>query len=134
MLGGQGEQKTFRLAAKFADHMNIIAPLPDLARKVEVLHQRCEEIDRDPSTLATSYLTSVALAETKAEADALLERVPEDRRANALVGTPEQIAERINEHILGAGVKGVIINAPLNGHVPGVVQQLGAALSPLVAG
>ena len=133
MLGGQGEQKTFRLAARFADHMNIIAPLPDLARKVEVLHQRCEEIDRDPSTLATSYLTSVALAETQAEADALLARVPEDRRAQALIGTPEVIAGRIQDEILGAGVEGVIINAPLNGHVPGVVAALGAALAPLVA-
>jgi alkanesulfonate monooxygenase SsuD/methylene tetrahydromethanopterin reductase-like flavin-dependent oxidoreductase (luciferase family) len=133
MLGGQGEQKTFRLAARFADHMNIIAPLPDLARKIEVLHQRCEEIDRDPSTLATSYLTSVALAETQAEADALLSRVPEDRRAQALIGTPEVIAGRIRDEILGAGVEGVIINAPLNGHVPGVVAALGAALAPLVA-
>jgi alkanesulfonate monooxygenase SsuD/methylene tetrahydromethanopterin reductase-like flavin-dependent oxidoreductase (luciferase family) len=114
--------------------MNIIAPLPDLARKVEVLRQRCEEIDRDPSTLATSYLTSVALAETPAEAEAMLARVPEERRAGALIGTPEVIAGRIQDEILGAGVEGIIINAPLNGHVPGVVAALGAALAPLVAG
>lgn len=133
MLGGQGEQKTFRLAARFADHMNIIAALPDLAHKVEVLHQRCEEIDRDPATLATSYLTSVALAETPAEAAALLEKVPENRRAHAIIGTPETIAERIKNDVLGAGVEGIIINAPLNGHVPGVVAALGAALAPLVA-
>ena len=61
-----------------------------------MLHQRCEEIDRDPSTLATSYLTSVALAETQAEADALLARVPEDRRAQALIGTPEVIARPVS--------------------------------------
>jgi len=42
MLGGQGEQKTFPLAARYADHMNIIAPLPELARKVRVLHERAE--------------------------------------------------------------------------------------------
>jgi len=133
MLGGQGERKTFRLAARYADHMNIIAPLPDLAHKVEVLHQRCEEIDRDPATLKTSYLASVALAETQAEADELLARVPEDRRAGALVGTADVIADRIRTEILGAGVEGVIVNAPLNGHVPGVVAALGAALAPLVA-
>jgi alkanesulfonate monooxygenase SsuD/methylene tetrahydromethanopterin reductase-like flavin-dependent oxidoreductase (luciferase family) len=133
MLGGQGEQKTFRLAARFADHMNVIAPLPDLARKIQVLRQRCEAIGREPSTLATSYLTSVALAETPAEAEAMLARVPEDRRAGAFIGTPEVIAGRLHDEVLGAGVEGIIINAPLNGHVPGVVAALGAALAPLVA-
>ena len=33
MLGGSGEQKTFRLAARFADHMNIICDVTDLARR-----------------------------------------------------------------------------------------------------
>src|SRR3954468_15605001 len=57
MLGGSGEQKTFRLAARFADHMNIICDVTDLPRKVAVLRERCEEIGRDPATLPTSYLT-----------------------------------------------------------------------------
>ncbi|WP_022882456.1 LLM class F420-dependent oxidoreductase [Gryllotalpicola ginsengisoli] len=133
MLGGQGERKTFRLAARFADHMNIIAPLDELPRKVQVLRQRCEEIDRDPATLKTSYLTSVVLVETQTEADAILERMPEERRARAFVGTAEVIADRIRNEILGAGVDGVIVNAPLNGHEPGVVTRLGQTLAPLVA-
>ena len=133
MLGGQGERKTFRLAARFADHMNIIAPLPDLARKVEVLHQRCEEIDRDPATLKTSYLTSVGVVETQAEADALLATVPEERRAGLLVGPVDVIADRIANEILSTGLDGIIVNAPRNGHVPGVVTAIGEALAPLVA-
>jgi F420-dependent oxidoreductase-like protein len=133
MLGGQGERKTFRLAARFADHMNIIAPLPDLAHKVEVVHQRCEEIDRDPSTLKTSYLTSVGLVSTQAEADALLATVPEERRAGVLVGTADVIADRIANEILSTGLDGIIVNAPRNGHEPGVVAALAEALAPLVA-
>ncbi|MGN6326440.1 LLM class F420-dependent oxidoreductase [Pseudolysinimonas sp.] len=132
MLGGQGERKTFRLAARYADHMNIICALPDLPRKIEVLRQRCEEIDRDPATLKTSYLTSVGLVETPAEADELLAGVPEDRRAGVFVGTADVIADRIANEVLGAGLDGVIVNAPRNGHVPGVVSTLGAALAPLV--
>jgi F420-dependent oxidoreductase-like protein len=132
MLGGQGERKTFRLAARFADHMNIICAVEDLPRKVQVLRQRAEEIDRDPATLTSSYLASVALVETEAEAGAILERIPEDRRSRALVGPPERIAERIRTEILDAGVDGVIVNAPMNGHVPGVVTALGELLSPLV--
>ncbi|QDZ15354.1 LLM class F420-dependent oxidoreductase [Humibacter ginsenosidimutans] len=132
MLGGQGERKTFRLAARYADHMNIICAIEDLPHKVEVLRQRAEEIDRDPATLRTSYLASVGLVETQAEADAILAKIPEDRRNRAFVGTADVIAERIQESILGAGVDGVVVNAPLNGHVPGVVSALGEALAPLV--
>ncbi|NNC13989.1 TIGR03560 family F420-dependent LLM class oxidoreductase [Planctomonas sp. JC2975] len=132
MLGGQGERKTFRLAARYADHMNIICAIEDLPHKVQVLKQRAEEIDRDPATLRTSYLTSVALVETQAEADAILARVPEERRSRAFVGTADVLAERIQEAILGAGVDGVVVNAPFNGHVPGVVTALGETLAPLV--
>lgn len=132
MLGGQGERKTFRLAARYADHMNIICALPDLPHKVEVLRQRAEEIDRDPATLKTSFLGSVALTESQAEADAILERVPEERRASVFVGPADVIAERIKTEILDAGVDGVVVNAPVNGHVPGVVTAIGEALAPLV--
>jgi F420-dependent oxidoreductase-like protein len=132
MLGGQGERKTFRLAARYADHMNIICAIEDLPHKVQVVKQRAEEIDRDPSTLKTSYLASVALVENQAEAERILERIPEDRRNRAFVGTAEVLAERIQTQILDAGVDGVIVNAPLNGHVPGTVATLGQTLAPLV--
>ncbi|MFC4242122.1 LLM class F420-dependent oxidoreductase [Gryllotalpicola reticulitermitis] len=132
MLGGQGERKTFRLAARFADHMNIIAAIEDLPHKVQVLRQRAEEIDRDPATLKTSYLASVVLTENRAETDALLAELPEDRRNRAFIGTADVVAERIANDVLGAGVEGIVVNAPSNGHVPGVVTALGEALSPLV--
>jgi F420-dependent oxidoreductase-like protein len=132
MLGGSGEQKTFRLAARFADHMNVICDLADLPHKVTVLRQRCEEIGRDPATLATSYLIMGLVGETEQEAKELGESVPEDRRDRAFVGTPEQVAEQIQERVLGAGIDGITINLIRNGHRPGVVTQVGAALKPLV--
>jgi F420-dependent oxidoreductase-like protein len=133
MLGGSGEQKTFRLAARFADHMNIIAPLPELARKVEVLHQRCEEIDRDPKTLATTYLASVVITENDAETKSILAQVPEAMRERIFVGTPDQVAEGLKEKVLGAGIDGLTINMTRNGHLPGIVTAAGEALKPLVS-
>jgi F420-dependent oxidoreductase-like protein len=59
MLGGSGEKKTFRLAARYADHLNIIADIAELPGKLDVLRQRCDEIDRDPATLETSCLLTV---------------------------------------------------------------------------
>jgi len=132
MLGGSGEQKTFRLAARFADHMNIICDVTDLPHKVAVLRQRCEEIGRDPATLATSYLVMGMVGETGQEVKELGETVPEDRRSRAFLGTAEQVAEQLQEQVLGAGIDGITINLIRNGHRPGMVTQVGAALKPLV--
>ncbi|HEY0002838.1 MAG TPA: LLM class F420-dependent oxidoreductase [Actinoplanes sp.] len=133
MLGGSGEQKTFRLAARFADHMNIICDLDVLPHKVAVLRQRCEEIGRDPATLATSYLAMGLVGETEQEVKALTETVPEDRRNRAFLGTAEQVAEQLQKNVLGAGIDGITINLIRNGHRPGVVASVGEALRPLVA-
>ena len=132
MLGGSGEQKTFRLAARFADHMNIICDIDDLARKLAVLRQRCEEIGRDPATLATSYLVMGMVGETGREVKELAESIPENRRNRSFLGTAEQVADQLHEKVLGAGIGGITINLIRNGHRPGVVAQVGAALKPLV--
>jgi F420-dependent oxidoreductase-like protein len=132
MLGGQGEKKTFRLAARFADHLNIICDVDDLPRKVAVLRERCAEIGRDPATLPTSYLVMGLVGENEQEAKELAGLVPEDRRSRAFVGTVEQVAEQLQEKVLGAGVDGICINLIANGHRPGMVAQVGAALKPLV--
>ncbi|GGN72795.1 putative luciferase-like oxidoreductase [Actinoplanes lobatus] len=132
MLGGGGERKTFRLAARFADHMNIICETDDLPRKVAVLRERCDEIGRDPATLATSYLVMGMVGETEQEVKELAESIPDDRRKRAIVGTVEQVAEQLHERVLGAGIDGITINLIRNGHRPGMIAQVGAALKPLV--
>jgi F420-dependent oxidoreductase-like protein len=131
MLGGSGEQKTFRLAARFADHMNIICAREDIPRKVAALRQRCEEIDRDPATLPTSYLASVMMTESSAIADGLREQIPPEMRARVFIGTPDDVAESLQKEVLEAGIDGLTINMPRNGHEPGVVTRAGQALGKL---
>lgn len=53
LIGGGGEKKTFAIAARYADHLNIIAGLDELPRKLDALAQRCDEAGRDRSTLET---------------------------------------------------------------------------------
>jgi F420-dependent oxidoreductase-like protein len=132
MLGGSGEQKTFRLAARFADHMNIICDRQDIPRKVAALRQRCEEVDRDPATLATSYLAMVVMMESGDQARAVLEQVPADRRSRIFAGTPDQVAESLQKDVLDQGIGGLTINMVLNGHEPGVIATAGRVLRPLV--
>ncbi|GAA2911000.1 putative luciferase-like oxidoreductase [Actinoplanes cyaneus] len=132
MLGGSGEQKTFRLAARFADHMNIICDVEDLGRKVQVLRERCEEVGRDPSTLKTSFLVMGMVGESEQEVRELGETIPEDRRNRAFLGTAEQVADQLHEKVIGAGVDGITINLVRNGHRPGLVTSVGEALKPIV--
>jgi F420-dependent oxidoreductase-like protein len=133
MLGGSGEKKTFRLAALFADHMNIICDREDVPKKVAALRQRCEEAGRDPATLPTSYLASVVLAENEAEAKAINERIPPERLSRIFAGQPDQVAEQIKTSLLDQGITGITINMVLDGHVPGKVTLAGEALRPLVS-
>ena len=55
MVGGNGPKVTWRLAARFADELNLDWLTPDEVREAKpVIASRCEEIDRDPATLRIS--------------------------------------------------------------------------------
>ncbi|MDT4998617.1 MAG: hypothetical protein QOK12_722, partial [Mycobacterium sp.] len=111
MIGGSGEKKTIPLAAKHFDHLNIIAGFEELPRKVQVVKEACEKIDRDPATLETSSLV-IAIID---------ENVTEDFRQQAVFGSPEQVADQIKTRVLDAGIDGVILSpvTSLDGYHPG---------------
>jgi F420-dependent oxidoreductase-like protein len=55
MVGGNGPNVTWRLAARFADELNVDGMSPEeLKDALPVIRSRCEEIGRDPATLAIS--------------------------------------------------------------------------------
>ena len=55
VVGGNGPNVTWRLAARFADELNLDAMDPDaVATALPVIRERCDEIGRDPSSLAIS--------------------------------------------------------------------------------
>jgi F420-dependent oxidoreductase-like protein len=126
MLGGSGEKKTFRLAARYADHLNLLAPMSELPHKVEVLRQRCDEAGRDPSTLKTSTLLTVVLDGHATQRD-----IAEATGGRAVRGTAEQVAEEIKTKVLDVGIDGVVINLPTHGYTPGVITKVGQALKPI---
>jgi F420-dependent oxidoreductase-like protein len=113
IVGGGGEQRTLKIAAKHAD-MTHWFPLgfEVLKHKTEVLERYCAEIGRDPSTIERTMATPVLVAATKADGEALLERVPPERRAHIVVGTPEQAADGLRPY-LDAGFTGFTFNNPV---------------------
>lgn len=149
LLGGSGEKKTFALAARFADHLNIICNASELPRKLEALEARCAEAGRDRSTLETSYLAFVMIDEDGDKARAHqrdyfaklgtdLESLSDEERREAterhFVGNPDEVAQQLKERVLDPGIDGVIINLVANGHEPGIVELAGKTLAPLVNG
>jgi F420-dependent oxidoreductase-like protein len=54
-IGGSGERRTLRTAARFAQHWNFVGGTPgEFARKRDVLHAHCQDIGRDPSEILLS--------------------------------------------------------------------------------
>jgi alkanesulfonate monooxygenase SsuD/methylene tetrahydromethanopterin reductase-like flavin-dependent oxidoreductase (luciferase family) len=54
-VGGNGPNRTWRLAARFADELNLDWFTPDEVQGSRpVIESRCEEIGRDPATLRLS--------------------------------------------------------------------------------
>ncbi len=57
LIGGTGEEKTFRLIAKYGDACNIFArDSAFVTQKYDVLHQRCDEIGRPWSEIEKTTL------------------------------------------------------------------------------
>jgi F420-dependent oxidoreductase-like protein len=55
MVGGNGPNVTWRLAARHADELNLDGLSPaEVVEALPVIRSRCEEIDRDPATLPVS--------------------------------------------------------------------------------
>lgn len=55
MVGGNGQNVTWRYAARFADELNLDGATPDQVREwLPIIASRCEEIRRDPATLRVS--------------------------------------------------------------------------------
>ena len=125
MIGGSGEKKTFGLAAKFFDHLNIIAAFDELPGKMEALARRCDEVDRDPATLETSMLLTAVPDDGMTD-----DMLPAEMRGRMVVGSPERIAEAVATKVVGAGVDGVILNLPA--YVPGSITKVGEALRPVL--
>ncbi|HVR31935.1 MAG TPA: LLM class flavin-dependent oxidoreductase [Acidimicrobiia bacterium] len=55
VVGGNGPKVTWRLAARYADELNLDAFTPDqVASAMPVIASRCAEVERDPASLAVS--------------------------------------------------------------------------------
>src|SRR5579864_4073367 len=113
LIGGEGEKVTLRIVAQYADACNIGGAIPTIKHKLAVLKQHCDELGRDYASIRrTTLIDDCAIAET--EAGVLAKLAPQQRdnldelRQTWLIGTPEQIRERIAQYE-EAGIQELIV-------------------------
>jgi F420-dependent oxidoreductase-like protein len=102
-IGGGGERKTLRVVATHATHSNFGGKPEEWAHKRDVLRQHCQDVGRDPDEITMTWSPEVFIRETEAEVGATSRSFwgePfESWSAGNLVGTPEQVAERVRTYI-----------------------------------
>jgi alkanesulfonate monooxygenase SsuD/methylene tetrahydromethanopterin reductase-like flavin-dependent oxidoreductase (luciferase family) len=96
MVGGPGK-KTMRLAAQYADIWNTFgSDVQVYTELVNILRQHCDDLGREMSTLRLSALCRMFIAKTQVEAE---QKAAEAGIDNALIGTPDKIAEEMAKFI-----------------------------------
>lgn len=108
LIGGGGEQLTLRVVARLADRSNFGGKPNEFAHKTEVLKQHCKDVGRDYDEIEKTWSPEVFVRETEQEiaeagSQSFWGEPMESWAAGNLVGTPEQVAEKIRTY-MGLGV------------------------------
>jgi F420-dependent oxidoreductase-like protein len=91
LIGGGGERRTMRIAARYADEWNSWTTPELLAHKVSVLREHCEQVGRDPAEIHVS--TQAVLYLSTSEEWLSGRRQEAQPGAPVIVGTPGEVAE-----------------------------------------
>jgi len=117
LVGGNGERRTLRLAARYADACNIIGDVDVVTRKVRALHEHCVAFGRDPRAVEVTQLSTTLLGRDASEVDSAVERLRPRRQS------PERYATSVNagtvtdqigrfRSLADAGVHTAIVSLP----------------------
>jgi F420-dependent oxidoreductase-like protein len=113
-VGGGGEQRTLRIAARWADGWNV--PFIDpatFAHKRAVLHRHCDEVGRDPAAIRCAV--NVGLAWTDDSLRGQFGAMAEFVRPGVLTGSDAQVIDRIGEYVAaGADQVNLALRAPFD--------------------
>jgi F420-dependent oxidoreductase-like protein len=140
IIGGDGERRTLRIAAEFADESNFLSPVDQVPRKLDALAAHCQAVGRPRDEIRVTHLTRVLVAPTTAEAEADFEisadarAMPDPMRDVArtflTIGDPDTVGEELQRR-LDLGLDGLTISLNVNGHNPERIELLGQVVSAL---
>jgi F420-dependent oxidoreductase-like protein len=90
LVGGAGERRTLRIAAKYADEWNSWTTPELLAHKVSVLRDHCEQVGRDPGEI---HVSTQALLYLSTDQEWLAAKRQAEPGPPVIVGTPAEVAD-----------------------------------------
>jgi F420-dependent oxidoreductase-like protein len=126
MIGGQGERRTLRLMAQYADMANFTSGFDELPHKLEVLAGHCADVGRDIDDINKTSLGTLAIGPTMEAAEAQRNDFLRERGldwdtlddatkalvgARIIVGDPDTVGEHV-QRLLDMGLDGVCFNMP----------------------
>lgn len=113
-VGGGGEKRTLRIAARFADGWNVPFVSPeDFATKRDVLHRHCADVDRDAGDIKCAVNVGLAWTEEslRSQFGAIADRV----RPGVLSGSFDEVVDRIGQYVeAGADQVNLALRAPFD--------------------
>jgi len=115
VVGGGGEKRTLRIAAKYADAINVMGSPETVRRKIEVLRRHCQEVGRDPSQIRITVQALLWLTEDEALRQRIIYGMAayqgidqEEARRSALVGGIGEMKENVAA-FAAAGVQEIYV-------------------------
>jgi F420-dependent oxidoreductase-like protein len=90
LIGGSGERRTLRIAARYADQWNAWTTPELLAHKVSVLRAHCEQVGRDPEEI---HVSTQALLYLSTDKEWLSQQRPARPGQQVIAGTPAEVAD-----------------------------------------
>lgn len=95
LIGGGGERRTLRTAARWADEWNYWSTPDVLAHKLGVLRAHCEDLGRDPTEISVSTQALLYLSEDESW---LAGKRTSDTARPLIVGTPGEVVEIVGRY------------------------------------
>ncbi|MGA2513150.1 MAG: LLM class F420-dependent oxidoreductase [Candidatus Limnocylindrales bacterium] len=129
LVGGGGEKRTLRLAARFADITNWFGSLEEAAPKLKILDRHCEAVGRDPAEILRTVSVPILLVDAERDKAALLAGIPEDRRGMIIPATVSEGADVLSRY-LDAGFGGFIFRNA-TARTPDAVARIGELIKLL---
>jgi F420-dependent oxidoreductase-like protein len=124
-IGGGGEKRTLKIAARYADGWNVpFIPPEEFARKREVLVRHCETVGRDPAEIRCAV--NVGLAWREEDLEPQFGNMRMYVRPGVLMGSDEEVVDRVGQYAdAGADQINVAVRAPWD---PEGLDRLASAL------
>jgi alkanesulfonate monooxygenase SsuD/methylene tetrahydromethanopterin reductase-like flavin-dependent oxidoreductase (luciferase family)/predicted kinase len=116
IVGGGGEQRTLRIAARLGDGCNLPSDPATLDRKLAILREHCRQVGRDPAEVEVTVLDVPVIGRDREHAAAVVENLR--GRVSAAVFAKRHHAGTAAEHIgryrllADRGVQTVFVSLP----------------------